>query len=89
MFSDANAFNQPMNTWDTTKVTDMTYIFAYSNFDQPLSNWNTDLVTSLFGMFSNCPFNQDVSMFNTANVITFVSLGLSRRNAPQFHHLVR
>lgn len=41
MFNRATTFNQPLNSWDVSKVTDMHDMFNYAtSFDQDLSNWN-------------------------------------------------
>ena len=48
MFYQAHAFNQPLNNWDTSKVTDMSYMFNRAEaFDQPLNNWDTSKVTNM------------------------------------------
>lgn len=41
MFKNARTFNQPLNSWDVSKVTDMHDMFNYARaFDQDLSTWN-------------------------------------------------
>ena len=42
------AFNQPLNNWNVSNVTDMREMFncAYS-FNQPLNNWNVSNVTDM------------------------------------------
>ena len=66
MFSCATSFNQPLNNWDVSNVTDMTSMFneAYS-FNQPLNNWNVSNVTNMREMFYEAEsFNQDLSSWN-------------------------
>ena len=42
----AQAFNQPVNAWDTSSVTTMSYMFAGTMaFNQPLDSWDTSAVT--------------------------------------------
>ena len=63
MFVLAEAFNQPLNNWDTSKVTDMTFMFARTKaFNQPLNNWNTSNVTNMSYMFRSAQaFNQPLN----------------------------
>ena len=48
MFDYATAFNQPLNNWDTSKVTNMRGMFYSARaFNQPLNNWDTSKVTNM------------------------------------------
>jgi len=48
-----SAFNQPLNDWDVSNVTDMLVMFdGASAFNQNLSSWNISSVTDMNGMFS-------------------------------------
>ncbi len=47
MFAEASAFNKPLNDWDTSNVTDMTYMFFAATFNQPLNDWDTSSVTNM------------------------------------------
>ena len=48
MFRETKTFNQPLNNWDTSKVTTMYGMFQATDvFDQPLNNWNTSNVTNM------------------------------------------
>ena len=52
MFNGASSFNQPLNAWNTSKVTDMGGMFyGASSFNQPLNEWDTSEVTNMWGMF--------------------------------------
>ena len=70
MFSDARAFNQPLNNWDVSKVTTTNHMFRWaSSFNQPLNNWKTGNVTSMQGMFAAATnFNQPLNNWNTSKV---------------------
>ena len=52
----------------TTKVTDMSDLFLYSNFNQPIGNWDVSNVTDMSGMFQICPFNQPIEYWDVGNV---------------------
>ena len=74
MFQQADAFNNggstSINNWDTSSVTDMTYMFLNADiFNQPVGNWNTSSVTSMNQMFRSAEaFNQDIGNWNVSNV---------------------
>ena len=63
-------FNQDISSWNTSNVTDMSYMFASAvMFNQDISNWNTSKVTDMSFMFSNAKaFNQPLKSWNTSNV---------------------
>ena len=45
----ARSFNQPLNKWDVSNVTDMDAMFAFaSSFNQPLNDWNVSNVHDMF-----------------------------------------
>ena len=63
MFEDATSFNQPLNKWNVSKVTDMNWMFYGANsFNQPLNDWNVSNVTSMNEMFCCAySFNQPLT----------------------------
>ncbi len=74
MFFNAQYFNQNINDWDTSLVTDMSRMFGSyydypGTFNYPLNNWDTSLVTDMSSMFSYAQnFNQDISNWDVSSV---------------------
>ncbi len=59
-----------VTSWDTSSVTDMSYMFnSNSAFNQDIGNWDTSSVTDMSYMFnSNSVFNQDIGNWDTSSV---------------------
>lgn len=83
MFYNADAFNQNINNWNVTKVTDFTGMFWGADvFNQPLNNWSTQFgqntgnaYLSMGSMFRNTNlFNQDLSSWDVSKVCNFSSM---------------
>lgn len=52
--------------WDTSLVTDMSYLFLNNIYFNEILHWNTRNVTNMQGMFSGCQtFNRDVTFVTT------------------------
>ena len=52
MFNKAENFNQPLNNWNVSNVTDMRSMFREAtNFNQPLNVWNVSEDTNMRNMF--------------------------------------
>ena len=65
--------------FNTSNVTDMSYMFSDGNFDYglDLSHFNTSNVTDMSHMFDGCSYNQnslDLSSFNTSNVTNMANM---------------
>jgi surface protein len=53
MFYVANAFNQNINSWNVSRVTDMNGMFINATaFNQPIGSWNVSNVTNMGDMFT-------------------------------------
>ena len=68
-FGFKDSFNADISNWDTSQVTDMSFMFQYASaFNQDIGRWNTVRVTNMAYMFSRCAFNQDIGSWDTARV---------------------
>jgi surface protein len=53
MFMGADAFNQPLNNWDTSSISDLEKMFFLAEaFDQDLSSWDVSNVSNMESMLS-------------------------------------
>jgi surface protein len=75
MFRSATSFNQSLNDWNVSGVTDMGWMFSYaSSFNQPIGNWDVSNVIDMRGMFNATPFNQPLNSWNVSNVTDMSSM---------------
>ncbi len=56
------------NSWDVTKITDMSYMFYESEFNGNISNWDVSNVTNMSYMFSDSEFNGDISKWDISSL---------------------
>ena len=73
MFYYARAFDQQVNKWDTSRVTDFSRMFYLADaFNQPLKEWDTSRVVTMSGMFDSArAFDQPVNKWDTSRVTDF------------------
>ena len=69
-FCNARSFNQPLNKWNVSKVTDMAWMFyGARSFNQPLDKWNVSNVRKMRCMFHLArSFNQLLNNWDVSNV---------------------
>ena len=70
LFYNVSAFNQPIGSWDVSKVNDMRFMFFGATvFNQPIGSWDVSKVTNMNCIFSNAStFNQPLDTWNVWNV---------------------
>ncbi len=68
--------NQPLNDWDVSKVTDMSFMFRYQqSFNQPLASWDTRSLTTTESMFEHASsFNQPLSTWKMGKVTSLYQM---------------
>ena len=60
--------NADLNDIDTSKMTDMTYLFDGSYFNGDISKWDVSNVENMVAMFYNSKFNGDISKWDVSSV---------------------
>jgi surface protein len=82
---DSTAFNEDISDWDTSAVTDMSFLFfGNSVFNQNIGDWDTSQVTNMFSMFYEAAaFNQDINDWDTAKVTSMHTMFLDASNFNQ------
>ena len=70
MFTNAKAFNQPLNNWNMSQVDNPGWMFyGASAFNQPLNKWNMSKATNMMYMFNGATaFNQDINSWDVSKV---------------------
>ena len=57
-----------LNDINTSNITDMSNLFAFSDFNCDISKWNVSNVTNMEGMFVKSTFTGDISNWVVSNV---------------------
>jgi len=78
------SFNDNINEWDVSSVTDMnSMFFSANNFNQPLNGWNVSSVTDMSMMFCDASnFNQPLNKWKVSSVTNMYYMF---NNAHQFN----
>ena len=53
-----------LNDIDTSLITNMSWMFSWTEFNGNISNWDVSNVINMSGMFDESTFNQDISNWN-------------------------
>ena len=88
MFDNAYIFNQPLDKWDVSNVTDMSEMFSTNcseyAFNQDIGNWDVSNVTEMQYMFYNAKlFNKPLDNWNVSNVTNMLNVFVG---AESFNH---
>ena len=70
-----------LNFIDTSKITNMSNLFANCEYDIDVSNWDVSNVTNMYNMFYCCKnFDCDLSNWNVSNVTDMYSMFIACEN---------
>jgi len=67
-------FNQPIEGWDVSNVTNMGLMFARGSFNQPIGQWDVSSATNMAGMFEGASFNQTIGGWSVYNVVNMAGM---------------
>lgn len=69
MFEDCETLEATFENWNTSKIENMSNMFANCDFKGDITEWDTSRVKNMSYMFSNSSeFNQDIAQWDVANV---------------------
>ena len=89
MFRRAGNFNGDISNWDTSKVTNMSFMLTMDGqatkhqFNQNIGSWDVGEVTNMRYMFNNSIFNQDIGNWDTSKVTSMAFMFASNGNFNQ------
>ena len=61
------------NTWDVSRITDMSFLCKDTDFNEDIQGWDVSHVTTMEGMFQDSSFNRPLS-WNTSSVTTMKNM---------------
>jgi surface protein len=84
MFVGATSFNSPLNTWNTSLVTNMIGMFQHANAFDSSINFDTSSVTNMRGMFADANSFDSSLNFDTSSVtdMSYMFSGAGAFNQP-------
>ena len=84
MFTAAEAFNQPLQTWNASHVTSVENMFDGAfRFNQPLGRRQVGHALDMSSMLVNAIFNQPVDLWNVSQVTTMARMFAHARSFNQ------
>jgi len=63
-----HTYPYPLQTYNVSKITDMSYLFKDYEFNDDISQWDVSQVENMRGLFMNSNFQGDISGWNVSNV---------------------
>ena len=60
--------NANLNWIDTSRITDMSYLFMELHFNGDISNWDVSNVENMYSMFAGSNFNSNISNWDVSKV---------------------
>jgi len=71
MFQNCDAFNQPLNNWNVSNITNFSSMFRLCDiFNQPLDTWDVSDATDVAFMFQDADsYTQDLSSWNLDSIV--------------------
>jgi surface protein len=77
MFNSNGVFNQPLDSWNTSEVTNMSNMFFGSVFNQIINSWNVSKVNNFVSMFGSKQYTQPLNLWNIGgdSSVTTINMG--------------